>query len=165
MALELHAPRKIITELAASKKPHDYRSVLTSLANCLFATPGASKEHPQWRLLKTKWEAAGSDARFAVLDAFLPGLIQPVTLGARPFDAAFVEDSLKRYGPLYASVYRPGAAPMDMDYVADPFPRPDTSINTTRRPASADSTRLLFSASTIRTTSITPIPTARIATA
>lgn len=119
---ELHELRKIITELAAAKKPYDYRSVLTAIISKMYATSGASADRKHLRSLKNKWEAAGSDARFSVLDAFLPGLIRPVILAAGQYDTTFVADSLGKYGPLYASVFRPGVSLMDMDYVQDPFP-------------------------------------------
>jgi hypothetical protein len=119
--LQLHELRKIITELAREKRPHDHRAVLTSIINRLNATGGASHERSQLRSLKNKWENAGSDDRFSVLDAFLPGLIKPVKLGHGQYDATFVEASLRQYGPLYASVYRPGASLMDMDYAEDPL--------------------------------------------
>jgi hypothetical protein len=120
--LELLALRDIISELAASKHPYDHRSVLAALNRRLSGSRIASAEHAQWTSLKNKWDADETDARFGVLDAFLPGVIKPVDLGAGSFDAAFVANCLTRYGPLYASVRRPATSLMDWDYVPDPFP-------------------------------------------
>lgn len=119
---ELHELRKTITALAKAKEPYDYRSVLKNLISRMTAEDGASPEREHLRSLKRKWESAGSDERFDVLQAFVPGLIAPLPLAGANYDAAFVETSLATYGPLYASVNRPGTSLMDMDYAPDPFP-------------------------------------------
>ena len=66
--------------------------------------------------------AAGlqGSARFVIAEEYLPGRLQEVQLQGN-LDAAFVERSLRSYGPLYASIHSFGKGPFDQDLVPDPL--------------------------------------------
>lgn len=119
---QLKELRNIIIELALEKASLDYWTILNRIIRKLMITETSSPERERLRAIKNKFEKAKCTERFSIVDAFLPRYIKPVELNGSSYNAKFVENSLRAFGPLYASVYRPGASIFDMDYVRDPFP-------------------------------------------
>jgi len=119
---QLKALRNIIIELALEKASLDYQTILNRIIRKLIITETSGPERERLRAIKHKFEQAGCTDRFNIVDAFLPGYIKPVELNSASYNPTFIESSLNAFGPLYASVYRPGTSIFDMDYVEDPFP-------------------------------------------
>ncbi|AKJ02228.1 hypothetical protein ATI61_108382 [Archangium gephyra] len=116
----LHLVRKAITQLDSSKKrKEDIRDKLTEWMQ---KEPDGGKR-AELREARLKLESATSTGRFHILDAFFKERVKSVQFGNREVDIQFLQDSLRSYGPLYASIYRLGAAyaMTDFDYVRDPM--------------------------------------------
>jgi hypothetical protein len=113
--------RESITELSAARQPYEKANVVAHLTLRMQREPD-SAERQKLREARATLQGAASTDRFVLLDAFFANMVVPVNVGNQ-WDADFLRQTLHDAGPLYASIYRLGAAPAmsDLDYVPDPM--------------------------------------------